>query len=181
MTSYREISQGVLHQLLDYDPNTGLFVWKPRARGLFSTDRIWKSWNATFAGKPALRSKSKRGYYVGAIFDTRIPAHQAAFCWVNGYYPKEVDHENGNPLDNRSVNLLDSNRSDQMKNRRLSSNNTSGQMGVVYLKDTGKWLARISSHGRLHYIGKFSSKKDAIAARKNAEQHFNYNETHGRL
>ena len=51
----------------------------------------------------------------------------------------EVDHVNGNGLDNRRSNLRIATRAQGMANRRLFKNNKSGYKGVMFDKKTGKW------------------------------------------
>jgi hypothetical protein len=180
-TSYRDLTQETLKELLFLDVLTGYVYWKPRDRKWFSSDRIHKSWNSSFAGKRAFTTVSVRGYYEGSILDVRTYAHQIVFCMSNGYFPAEIDHINGNKLDNRPPNLRGADRQTQMKNRRRSSNNTSGCTGVVYLRGRNRWLARIVSDGRTTYLGKFREKEHAIVARKQAEKNFNFGPNHDSL
>jgi hypothetical protein len=56
----------------------------------------------------------------------------------------EVDHINGNGLDNRRSNLRLATKSQNMQNMRLSRINTSGFKGVCWDKDRGKWRAHIT-------------------------------------
>lgn len=63
-------------------------------------------------------------------------------------------------------------RSEQMRNRRrLFKNNTSGQRGVSCLS-TGKFLAAIRFEGRTVRLGQFAALREAIAARKAAEDKY---------
>jgi len=51
----------------------------------------------------------------------------------------------------------------------LRSNNTSGIKGVSYNKSKSAWQANIGFKGISYYLGSYSDKEDAIAARKEAE------------
>lgn len=177
---YRKYSRAELARMLLLNADEGTLTWRERPLSSFSSSRIWKSWNTRYAGTPALHSLSKRGYYEGALLNTRIPAHQAVYCLTHGYFPKEIDHIDGDPLNNKPENLRDASRAEQMRNRRKAGNNTSGTMGVVYIRDRDRWRATIKYNGRTKYLGKFRSKEDAIAARKAAEQLYHYHENHGR-
>lgn len=53
--------------------------------------------------------------------------------------------------------------------QKLRSDNTSGVRGV--LRANGKWGARITFQKETYWLGTFDEKKDAIAARKEAEYH----------
>lgn len=48
-------------------------------------------------------------------------------------------------------------------------NNTSGYTGVVFNKQSGTWRAYIYFKGNKYYLGSYSNKEDAAAARKVAE------------
>lgn len=80
-----------------------------------------------------------------------------------------VDHINGNPFDNRRVNLRVVKQLDNMKNLGIYSNNTSGQKGVCYLNKERKWFAYITYDKKRINLGKYTFKEDAIRIRKEAE------------
>ena len=77
---------------------------------------------------------------------------------------KEIDHINGNGLDNRLANLRVVDRSKNGMNRRKQKNNKSGYKGVYLDKDSGKWRAVIKAYGKVINLGSFSSKEDAHQA-----------------
>jgi len=83
-----------------------------------------------------------------------------------------VDHINHDGLDNRRQNIRVCTHSQNLKNRNLSSNNTSGYHGVYFLKSSGTWYARIIVNGLLIHLGHYAEKEDAIAARMKAEKKF---------
>lgn len=64
-----------------------------------------------------------------------------------------VDHENGNGLDNRRMNLRPASGSENGQNKGIQSNNTSGFKGVCWHKGARKWTASIKSDGRDRYLG----------------------------
>lgn len=73
----------------------------------------------------------------------------------------EVDHINGNSLDNRRANLRLASHSENVKNRKRARNNKSGIIGVHWKKAAKKWAAAISINGVSTYLGCFSSKEEA--------------------
>ena len=81
----------------------------------------------------------------------------------------EVDHINGNSLDNRKKNLRICKHIDNGKNLTLKSNNVSGTPGVCLFKRTGQWTAEIKVNYQKIHIGYFETKEEAIQARKKAE------------
>ena len=60
---------------------------------------------------------------------------------------------------------------DQLTSK-LSSANTSGVKGVYWIKRRNKWEAAIFFKGEKIYLGYFTSKQDAINARKEAEEKY---------
>lgn len=49
--------------------------------------------------------------------------------------------------------------------------NTSGHVGVGYLKDANKYTAKIFVGKRYHHLGRYDNIEDAIAIRQEAERH----------
>lgn len=52
----------------------------------------------------------------------------------------------------------------QNRNKRISNNNTSGFSGVSYIKNRGKFAARVGRGYKKYYLGLFTSAEDASAA-----------------
>lgn len=91
--------------------------------------------------------------------------------------PKElqVDHINHNTLDNRKCNLNIVSHSENMQNKLIAKNNTSGITGVNWHKKDKKWVATIGINGRKIRLGSFADLEDAKRARLTAEEvHFKY-------
>lgn len=86
----------------------------------------------------------------------------------------DVDHINGNGLDNRRGNLRLATRKQNTRSQNgLYANNTSGFIGVSFSKSNEKWEARISPNGKSIIIGYFDDKEEAARARdKAALEHF---------
>ena len=76
----------------------------------------------------------------------------------------EVDHVNGNKLDNRRSNLRHATRSQNEQNKGLIASNTSGYKGVTFHKQTGKWQAVIGANNKSHYLGLHQTAELAHAA-----------------
>lgn len=71
-----------------------------------------------------------------------------------------VDHINGNGLDNRRLNLRVCTQSQNLCNKSMQSNNSSGYKGV-HLHAPGKWRARISFRGAQTELGVFPTPEEA--------------------
>lgn len=85
----------------------------------------------------------------------------------------DTDHINGNKLDNRRSNLRILTRSQNKASSSLQySNNTTGYKGVHFDKSRDKYMAFIRVNGKMHNLGRFNNKEDAIAIRKEAEEQY---------
>lgn len=80
-----------------------------------------------------------------------------------------VDHINHNRADNRKKNLRLCSGSENDRNRKRYSNNTSGITGVFFDKKRGKWVANITYNGRKIYLGRFQTKEEAVLTRLTKE------------
>lgn len=74
---------------------------------------------------------------------------------------EQVDHINGNGLDNRRGNLRLATGSQNQANRPTTKNNTSGYKGVSWHKKSKKWSARIRVHGKRISLGHYHTPEEA--------------------
>jgi hypothetical protein len=63
-------------------------------------------------------------------------------------------------------------KQEQARNRRIQSNNNSGCVGVNYRESNAKWRAYICVNRKHITLGTFSTKEEAIRARKEAEEKY---------
>jgi len=175
-----ELTQKIVHELLDYTPHTGTLRWRKRDRKWFTSDSLWKIWNRRFAGKPALAGRNTNGHLFGRILRRNYLSHRVIWLWMTGDWPHpEIDHKNRNRTDNRWANLREATRIQNMRNQSMSKINNTGQLGVQRLR--GKWQATIGIGGRhYHYLGVFPTFVEAVAARVAAERQYGYSLGHGR-
>ncbi len=75
-----------------------------------------------------------------------------------------VDHINGDTLDNRLENLRYATASENSRNQKISSRNTSGYKGVTWIKKMNKWKSSISVNLKRINIGYFDNKHLAAVA-----------------
>lgn len=104
------------------------------------------------------------GYAGRRIGNRKVLMHRIIIgegnCWL-----MDIDHKNGNRLDNRRCNLRVCTRSQNHQNRRMMSNNTSGFKGVALDRTAGKFVARIKPPLRKSlYLGHFDKAEDAAMA-----------------
>ena len=185
MAKTNAISVETLRQLLAYDSETGFLYWRFRPvemfqdSGLQSQQHNANCWNGRNAGKRAFNAINK-GYGYSGIFKKKFAAHRVAWALHHGAWPEEeIDHINGNRLDNRIENLRSVTKKENALNKRIRPSNTSGVTGVHYFTRKGKWTAYINIGGRRINTGYFVNKSDAVAARKAAEKELGFHPNHG--
>ena len=172
--------------LLKPDFETGKLAWLPRTPDMFATgkqvaEHSCNAWNTRYAGKEAFTAVNGSGYLCGAILGRTYRAHRIIWLLHSGEWPSaDLDHINGRREDNRIINLRAVSRTENLKNQRLSTKNTSGVLGVCWHKSREKWAARINVSGRKMHIGYFESFDAAVAARKAANIEYGFHENHGR-
>jgi hypothetical protein len=82
---------------------------------------------------------------------------------------EQIDHRNGDTLDNQKHNLRRCNSCQNAQNSKRKIGNKSGYKGVHWQKDKAKWRAEIWAFKTRYHLGYFSSLFDAAFARKEAE------------
>lgn len=117
-----------LRALLRYCPDTGAFHWRRDNR---------------VAGNTSGSSGYRRIGIDGRLY----LAHRLAILYEAGTHPEEVDHINGDRLDNRLSNLRPASRMENSWNAGLSRANSSGHRGVSWNKSKCKWMVQV---GKAH-------------------------------
>jgi hypothetical protein len=109
------------------------------------------------------------GYAVTYIDGKTIRMHRMI---VNATTGKEVDHINGNRLDNRKINLRECTKSQNHMNNFLQKNNTTGYKGVSLFKRVNKYRAYIKKDNKEIHLGYFNNPKDAAVAYNEAAKEY---------
>lgn len=169
-----------VRRLLRYDPDSGKLFWLIRPRDLCPNDAAWKTFNKTFAGKEAFKSRDGQGYLNGSIYDRKFFAHRVIWLLQTGAWPTgDIDHINGDRADNRWVNLRDVPHAVNGRNCFAWSSNTSGVTGVSWSKARRKWVASIRVDGLTRHLGHFETLEEAAAAREEANARYGFSARHG--
>ena len=174
-------TQEQIKQVLDYNQETGVFIWKPRPVNMFKAS-VWqnrncKIWNTRFANTPAGCSSDGR-YITIRINEHQYWAHRLAYIYVHGGLPdREIDHINRNGCDNRIVNLRCVNRVFNQRNVKITTKNSSGVVGVSFDKQKSKWQVLISASGKHVFVGRFIDFDDAVKARYEAEKKYGFTDS----
>ena len=85
---------------------------------------------------------------------------------------KDVDHINGDRLDNRKKNLRVCSSSQNMSNRNVQSNNKLGVKGVIRNRTGNKFIAQIGYRRKNKFIGVFKTIRSAALAYNRAAQKY---------
>ena len=145
-----------LRELVNYDPQTGLFTRLIRTSNRCSADgRADKLW----PGK-----QKRMRVHLGGVY---YWAHRLAWLFVYGNNPSDqIDHINGDATDNRISNLriVTSAINSQNLHSAHPNNKYSGLLGVSWHPQTGKWAARIQVDGRQISLGLYFNPQDAHSA-----------------
>lgn len=148
------ITQDELKQILHYDIETGIFIWKKK-----------------IGAKTAVGSVAgtiSRGYRKIMLNYKLYSAHRLAWLYIYGEFPKDlIDHINGIKSDNRMCNLRQATQSQNLQNQKKSHKNSlTGEIGVHihhYAKKK-KFVAHIRVNGKQKTLGYFLTKKEASDA-----------------
>lgn len=140
----KPIDVNYIRTRLKYIPETGDFVWLVSSRGHRK------------AGDRA-GSINGQGYWRIKVDQITYMGHRLAWALYHGKSPDlEIDHIDGNPLNNRISNLREASRWENCSNVKGA--------GVSFDKTRGKWLARISVKETNVHVGRYDTFEEAKAA-----------------
>lgn len=137
-----------LNKYMDINLITGELRWKESSRNCKKGDLIG--------------SIDDRGYRRVFLKGKHIRIHRLVWLLAYGSFPNEdIDHINGNKLDNSLDNLRLVSDFENLQNSKRRLDNTSGVKGVSWHKQHNAWQARIAVNGVRKSLGYFSSIEDA--------------------
>lgn len=143
-----------LRSLLDYDPDSGFLFWKKRNNRNFNS-----KYAGTIAGAKHAAGAIQIQISVGD-WKRLFWAHRIAWAHFHGSWPCDlIDHRDGNPTNNRIVNLRLADGNQNSANRHDLRGSVPFR-GVYRWKD-GRFAAQIKSDRKWRWLGLHS---DAIAA-----------------
>ena len=161
------LTQDRVKELLNYNPDTGVFTWRfgrPKAKaGAIAGSENWK------------------GYWLICVDGNRHRAHRLAWLYVHGEMPEHtIDHINQDKKDNRIANLRAVTNAENHRNMGIQSNNKTGYRGVSYAKERGKFTARIKDGEVYRNLGYFNCAASAAIAYAKSKYALGYHENHGK-
>lgn len=150
------ISHQRLLEVLDYDPETGIFKWKISPQG--------KVPKGTIAGGCKKDVGTNTAYLQISVDKKPYYAHRLAWFYVHHVWPNgALDHINRNGLDNRIVNLRVATASQNASNSRRKKPAKSGLTGVRK-RTRNCFEARINMAGHPKILGFFATAEEASKA-----------------
>lgn len=146
-----------LKDILDYNPETGIFLW------------------LKYGGQKKIGDKagSKRddGYVIIQIDGKGYYAHHLAWFFVYGEWRK-LDHKDLIKSNNKIDNLRPATTQQNAFNQGEKRKNKMGIKGITIDKRTGKWIAYIKINNKSKYLGSYITPEEAGEAyRKMAEKY----------
>lgn len=154
------ITQELLHKLFDYRED-GNLIRKVRVANRIKIGDV-AGW------------LHPSGYFRVSVEKRDYAVHRLIFLYHHGYLTPgmEIDHIDGNPSNNRIENLREVTRTQNALNSKISSTNTSGVKGVIWLKKAGKWAAYIYVLGKQKSIGRYNTLEEAEAVVREAREKY---------
>ena len=141
-------------QVLDYNPDTGVFTWREGCHGRAKTGAV--------AGHVHKATKYLRVGVKGSL----VLGHRLAWIMHYGVPPNGViDHINGIKTDNRISNLRDVDVATNIQNRKTAPvSSKSGLLGAHYKPNLGYFSSKIRDGRRVITLGYFKTAEEAHAA-----------------
>lgn len=131
------------------------------------------SWNKRNAGRVAGSVQKGRNRVVVWVDGKNYPYHKLLWAMHYGIWPEQdLDHIDGNALNNELSNLRLCSHQDNMKNKKKYITNTSGHKGVSWVKKLNKWKVKIVSDKVEHYLGLYEDLNEASKVYKEASKKY---------
>jgi hypothetical protein len=165
------LTQDRAKYLFDYDPERGVLIKK---------NKCSKSDTRPPVGSVVGAHADAIGYGNCNADGISYKAHRVIWLWVYGNAPEtEIDHIDGNKLNNRIANLRNVTRIENLKNKRRYTTNKTGICGVHFCNTWGRWLATISTGNIKRVVCRSLDFFEACCARKSAELKYDFHPNHG--
>lgn len=145
-----------------------LAIWEYRDGHLYWRENRGKRIKAGDKAGCVFCSRPGAQYRVTTVGGKNYLAHRIIFLMHRGYLPEQIDHIDGNGMNNDIENLRAANHGQNQQNKGTQKNNTSGFKGVSWNKRAKKWRALIELDRKDHYLGYFDTPDAAHEAYKAA-------------
>jgi hypothetical protein len=156
------LNKEYLNECFDADFEAGTLTWKKRPLNHFKNKNAFNVFNAQQAGKTV--NTIARFYKTVGINYKRYQQHTILFIMYHGYKPFQIDHIDGNKLNNSISNLRECTSSQNNMNSSLQKNSTTKLKGVSFNKRKNKFEASIMANYVKYRLGLFDTAEDAKRA-----------------
>jgi hypothetical protein len=129
-----------LHEIFSYKDGHLYWKIKPSSKTLIGTK----------AG-----CSNKLGYVEIRYKKTLYLAHRLIFMMFYGFFPKQIDHIDGNKGNNLIENLREANNIQNSLNKPIPKSNKSGIKNVSWQKSAQKWQVNLCVNKEYKYFGLF--------------------------
>lgn len=154
------MDQDEVRRLFEYDAETGVM-----------RNRVFRNPKALKGEVAGTINRSLNCRQVCVNYQVQY-VHRLIWIYAHGPIPASmsIDHINGDPTDNRLVNLRLATHLQNMRNVKRPTHNTSGYKGVSWHRRDRRWRAQIKTGKVTKFLGNFTSKEEAASAYNMAAQ-----------
>jgi hypothetical protein len=146
-----DLSLSLVLEMLEYQPETGALLQR-KARPKVKVGSL--------AGVV-----TPYGYRYIQLQGRKYAAHRLIWYIEHGSFPPhDIDHIDGNKLNNKITNLREATRKQNCENKGAQKNNKLGIRGVSYNQRLRKYVAQIQHNGINQYIGLYTDPQEASKA-----------------
>lgn len=178
-----EKMQCLFRERLLYIPETGKCFIRRRPRHHFKSDRACNAWNARHAYRECTattkKNPSNTRYYILGIDHVRHQLHRVIWTMMTGEIPEQIDHIDGNGLNNAFSNLR--NVSSHENRRNMRRQNGRDLPTGVFLAANGRFHAAVCVNNKKIHLGCFSTAAEAAECRRLANAKYGFHQNHGQV
>ena len=147
-----------LNKYFTLDESTGTLYWKVQKANCVKVGSV-------------VGYVNPRGYSVVKLDGVTVRLHRIVYKMYYGIEPEgELDHIDGNKLNNKPENLRLASRYQNNQNIKKQKNNTSGHKNVYWKDDEKKWAVTIKAFGKTYRFGCYLNIEDAAEVAEKQRQ-----------
>jgi len=168
------VTQEFLKSILHYNQQTGAFTWIRE----FNDSGKRFAMNGKRAGN--IHTTKDGNTYERITFNGKNwHSHRLAWFYTYGEWPEQIDHIDGDGLNNAIANLRNVDNKTNGMNQKLNAKNKTGRIGVSFCGIRKKYVAGIKVNQKRIGLGRFETFEEACKARHDAEVLYGFHENHG--
>jgi HNH endonuclease len=120
---------------------------------------FWKKITGNRAKIGDIAGRQSGSYRMVGLHKRAFMEHRLIFMMHHGYFPQEVDHIDGNKLNNKIENLRSASHLENLRNQKIRINNVSGHKNVGWASREQKWRVRLTVNRKDKHIGYFDDRE----------------------